>query len=127
MESTFVRHILVSISCVLLATLVSAIVWTISIGSAIWSSFQDDIIMYYSEAGLSIMVDANNLESLDSANLYKMMEVNRNIITDFRIENLDGTIVSDTRELLDRPTDRFSVIIRGDSSIGFEVSAEQVS
>lgn len=120
------KWILTSISVVVFSSLVSVIAWTLVIGYNIADDLQGDAITYYSEAGLSMMVDANNVDSIDSANLYKVMEVNRNIITDFSITNLDGSFVYDTSELLKRPLDRFSIVIQGDSSIGFEVTAKQV-
>lgn len=126
METALEKWIVTSVSVVILASLVATISWTVVIGWDIAASFQDNVIKYYSEAGLSIMVDANNIDDVDAVNLYKMMEVNRNIITDYTIRNLDGTYVFDTRTLLNRPADRFSVVIRGDSSTGFEVIVTQV-
>lgn len=126
MEGVLSKWILTSISVVLFASLISLIAWTVMLGYGIAYDLQDGVIVYYSEAGLSMMVNANNLESIDSANLYKVMESNRNVITDFKITNLDGSIIYDTRELLNRPTDRFNVVIRGDSSTGFEVTATEV-
>ena len=127
MEGALSKWILTSISVVLFSSLVSLIAWTVMLGYGIAYDLEDDVITYYSEAGLSMMVSANNLESIDSANLYKVMESNRNVITDFQITNLDGSFVYDTRDLLNRPTDRFKVVIRGDSSIGFEVTATEVN
>lgn len=120
------KWILTCIAVVIFSSLVSVIVWTLAIGYNIADDMQSDVITYYSEAGLSMIVDANNVDSIDSANLYKIMEVNRNIITDYSISNLDGSFVYDTKELLTRPLDRFSIVIEGDSSIGFEVTAQQI-
>lgn len=120
------KWILTCIAVVIFSSLVSVIVWTLAIGYNIADDMKSDVITYYSEAGLSMIVDANNVDSIDSANLYKIMEVNRNIITDYSISNLDGSFVYDTKELLTRPLDRFSIVIEGDSSIGFEVTAQQI-
>lgn len=126
MESTLKNWIMISISVVLLSSLVSTILWTMAIGLSILSSFQDRTVTLYSEAGMSIMIDSSNLDSVDATNVYKMIEVNRNIIKGFAIQNLDGSYVQDTRELLQRPIDRFSISITGDSAIGFDVIVKQV-
>lgn len=127
METTVKNWIVMSISVVLMSTLVSTIMWTFTIGLSIMSSFQDQTIKLYSEAGMSIMIETSNLDSVDATNVYKMLEVNRNIIKNYYIRNLDGTYVYDTRDLLKRPIDRFSVIITGDAAVGFQVRVQQVS
>lgn len=126
MEDVLSKSLIVSVAVVLCSAVISAIAFTIVLGYSIVGALQDDVVTYYSEAGLSIMVDANNLDDLDAANVYKMLEVNRNIITDTDITLLDGSHVVDTRDLLSIPTARFKVDIYGDSSVGFEVRAVEV-
>ena len=127
MEGTFTKSIMVAISVVIVASIVSAIVFTVYLGTQAFSDFQSGVVTQYSEAGLSMMVDAKNLESLDAANVYKMMEVNRNIIKDFSIIKLDGSVITSRSILLQYPTERYSVVITGDSVTGFYVFARQVA
>lgn len=126
MSDLLSKWIFISIAVIIFATLVSLILWTVVLGYDIYADLQGEVIGYYSEAGLSMMIDANNVDSIDSANLYKVLESNRNVIIDYSITNLDGTYVQDTRDLLNRPTDRFKLVIRGDSAVGFQVIATEV-
>jgi hypothetical protein len=126
MENAVRDKIVLAISLVILSSLVSTIAWTFVIGMSIGSSFQDKMASYYSDAGVSMMIDFNNIDNVDAPNIYKMLEINRNVIKDYSIKNLDGSFVLDNRDLLSRPTDRFSITIRGDSSTGFQVEIEQV-
>lgn len=126
MDDTLMKYVIIAIVVVITAAFVGTVAWTMTIGTSIASSIQDTTITLYSEAGLSMMVDANNIDNIDATNLYKVMEVNRNIITDWTIRNIDGSMEKDNRELLNRPTDRFSINIEGDSAIGFKLEAQQV-
>ena len=126
MDETLVKQFLMCVSVVLLAMLVGTISWTIVLGTSIRDDFLSEMTTYYSEAGLSIMIDSYNLDSIDSANLYKVMEVNSNVIVDYRIVDLEGNLITDLKELLSRPTDRWSIVIEGDSSIGFKLEAMEV-
>lgn len=126
MDDTLMKYVIIAIVVVITAAFVGTVAWTMTIGTSIASRIQDTTITLYSEAGLSMMVDANNIDDIDATNLYKVMEVNRNIITDWTIRNIDGSMEKDNRELLNRPTDRFSINIEGDSAIGFKLEAQQV-
>ena len=126
MEDTLAKSIFVFIGTVILAALVSIIMFTIMLGTSIQGSLVERATKYYSEAGLSIMIDANNLDSIDAPNLYKMLCVNSNVIIDWNIMNMDGEYIRDWEELLLTPTSKYSVTIRGDSAIGFEVQATEV-
>lgn len=123
MGDTAQRFVLISVATVVLASVVGIILWTVVYGLDVSNDLTDDAITIYSEAGLSMMVDQHNLESIDAANLYKMMEVNRNIITDYAIKDESGVNITDKSYLLEHPTERFKVVITGDSSIGFKVVA----
>lgn len=126
MEDGAVKWILISVSVVVFATLVSVMVFTFKLGTAIAGDLENQVAGIYSEAGLSMLVDADNLEDIDGANLYKILEANSNIITSYSIKNLDGSLILETNELLTRPLDRFKVNITGDSRIGFKVEVQQV-
>lgn len=126
MEGVLRTWILTSISVIILAMLTGSIVWTIVIGMNIANDWQDSAIQSYSDAGLSMMVDFSNIENVDALNLYKLIEINRSIIIDYSIKNLDGSYVYDLDELLKRPIDRFKLSIEGDSSNGFIVEVNQV-
>lgn len=126
MGDLLTKHILVSVSVVLLSTLVGVIAWTVTLGYSIAGDAQSKVITYYSEAGLSMMINAHNIDSVDSANLYRMLEVNRNLITDYSIKRLDNSTIKEFSDLLDNPTSRYKVVIRGDSAVGFEITATEI-
>ena len=126
MEDTLVKSIFVFISLTVLSALVSIVMFTVSLGMNIYSAATSRVTEYYSEAGLSIMIDAHNLDSIDAPNLYKMLNVNQSVITDWHITDLEGNIIVDWQNILENPTSRYSVNITGDSAMGFEVEAEEI-
>lgn len=127
MEQSTAKFVTLSVSTILLSTIISVILFTVSMGFSIATSFQEKAISLYSDIGASQMIDASNLDTVDAINLYKVLDTNRNNILDYSIKNLDGTQVKDLKELLNRPTDTFKVRITGDTSIGFQVEVQEVS
>lgn len=127
MESILTKWVTNSISVVLFAVLVGFIAWSGAIGLSIAGDAQSDVVTYYSEAGLGMMIESSNVDDLDAANIYKVIEVNRNVITSYRIVNKDGSLIQNTLDLLSHPTNRYKVVIRGDAAVGFTFDATQVA
>lgn len=126
MEDTVAKSFMISISIVLMGMLSFVIWFTVIMGYNIAADFQSSSIEQYSQAGLSMIINAQNCEDVDAANLYKIMDANRNIIKEYRILLKDGTLITDIRDLLDHPIYRYKINITGDSAIGFLVDVEQI-
>lgn len=126
MEDTVAKSFMISISIVLMGMLSFVIWFTVIMGYNIAADFQSSSIEQYSQAGLSMIINAQNCEDVDAANLYKIMDANRNIIKEYRIVLKNGDIITDIRDLLDHPIYRYKINITGDSAIGFLVDVEQI-
>lgn len=127
MEDSISKYILMAVSVVLLAALLSAIAFGSVFGFQILGNFQSDMAKDYSKAGLSMMIDASNLESIDAANMYRMIELNRHNLIGYEIRDDNNNLITDIELLLNNPMKRFSVVISGDSTSGFRVVAKEVS
>lgn len=126
MENSLKDTIIIGVSVVVLSTFVAVLSWTFVIGFSIYSSFENKIMNSYNDFGVSTMIDSSNVNSVDSVNVYKMIEENRNAIKDYSITNLDGSHVLDTKELLNRPADKFSVNVIGDYAVGYQIEISEV-
>lgn len=126
MNAMMLKSIVIAVSVVLLSSFVGTVMWTANIGYRIWYDIQDTATTLYSESGLAMMIDQHNLESIDSCNLYKMLQVNSSNIRDFRISKLDGNMVTSYEQLLRDPLARFEVTITGDPNIGFYIEADEI-
>jgi hypothetical protein len=124
MDDLVQKWILTMISVVLVATLVGSIVWTVNIGGNIISDYQSNEVKLYSEAGLSVMINQYNLDDVDSISIYKMLEMNKSIINDYKFKTKTGANMSafDLRNLINNPLDRYEIEnITGDSNSGYTV------
>lgn len=131
MGDVAVKYTLISVSVVILASFISLILWTTIMGSKLEGDLENDLTAQYAHASESVMFSASTLESIDSVNLYKMLELNRSTIIDFSIRLLqpvNGSIyMSDWRQLIFDPDKRFNVKLKGDSGTGFIVDCQEVN
>lgn len=103
--------------------ILSAFMW----GTGIWSDFFQDTSSKLSGAGQEMMHAVTDVRDLDGANLYKILEANRHVVTDWCIykEKSDGSkeYITDWDSLLQDPTQRYVISISGDPSIGYIITA----
>lgn len=127
MDTISVKSILLAVSVILVSMIVSLSLWTTSIGMSIESSMQEEILKDYSSAGLSILVELSKNDEVDSILLYRLLIINKSSVKSYSVTKLDGSIVTDLTILLNKPLDRYKIVITGDVSTGFKVVCNQVS
>lgn len=129
MDSVFDKFIILCVSVSLTSSVVFAILYSVTIGYSITSSTNDSLTEYYSTDGISMLLGSSKCDYVDSCTLYKVLEGNRTIINDYKIEKeirkgSNFSIVNPTiDELLDNPTDKYTVEVYGDSAIGYILDA----